>query len=60
MSPDIAVTVSPDDERAYMKNPYVTLARNDASAGIATNDFMPFVDHTSEADLVQGEIEGRR
>ena len=56
VSPDIAVTVNPDDERAYMKNPYVTLARDDASAAIATNDFMPFVDHTSEADLVQEKL----
>ncbi|HLX95736.1 MAG TPA: S41 family peptidase [Verrucomicrobiae bacterium] len=54
--PDIAVAVSPDDERAYLKNPYATLTQNDAPATIATNDFLPFVDHTSEADLVQQKL----
>jgi hypothetical protein len=56
VSPDIAVAVSPDDERAYLKNPYATLAQNDVAATIATNDFLPFVDHTSEADLVQQKL----
>jgi hypothetical protein len=56
VSPDIAVTVNPDDERAYMKNPYVTLARNDAPPTAATNDFLPFIDHTSEADLVRQKL----
>lgn len=56
VSPDIAVAVSADDERAYLKNPYATLAQNDVAATIATNDFLPFVDHTSEADLVQQKL----
>lgn len=56
VAPDIAVTVSPDDERAYLKNPYLTLAQNNAPATVGTNDFLPFVDHTSEADLVQQKI----
>ena len=60
VAPDIAVTVSPDDERAYLKNPYLTLAQNNAPATVGTNDFLPFVDHTSEADLVQAENKGRR
>ena len=63
VSPDIAVTVSPDDERAYLKNPYGALAQNGTSSPVDTNDFLPFVDHTSEADLVReklkdGEDEG--
>jgi len=56
VAPDIAVTVSPDDERAYLKNPYLTLVQNNASATVGTNDFLPSVDHTSEADLVQEKI----
>jgi hypothetical protein len=58
VSPDIAVTISPDDERAYLKNPYVALAQNDTSPTVATNDFLPFVDHTSEADLVREKLKG--
>jgi hypothetical protein len=56
VSPDIAVTVNPDDERTYIKNPYVALARDDVSLSMATNDFLPFVDHTSEADLVREKL----
>lgn len=56
VSPDIAVRVSADDERAYLKNPYAALASNDAPPVVATNDFLPFVDHTSEADLVQEKL----
>lgn len=56
VSPDIAVTVSPDAERAYLKNPYVALAQNDASAAVTTNDFLALVDHTSEADLVREKM----
>jgi Peptidase family S41 len=56
VSPDIAVAVSPDDERAYLKNPYVALAQNDTSPVVTTNDFLPFVDHTSEADLVRQKL----
>jgi hypothetical protein len=56
VSPDIAVTVNPADERAYLKNPYLALARNDDSAAIVTNDFLSFVDHTSEADLVREKL----
>ncbi len=56
VSPDIAVTVSPNDERAYLQNPYTTLAPNNIPPTIATNDFLPFVDHTSEADLVQQKL----
>jgi C-terminal processing protease CtpA/Prc len=56
-SPDIAVTVSLDGERAYLKNPYATLAQNDQAAAIGTNDFRTFVDHTSEADLVRQKLQ---
>jgi len=54
--PDIMVAVSLDDERAYLKNPYATLEQNDNSAAIKTNDFLAFVDHTSEADLVRQKL----
>jgi len=56
VSPDIAVTVSPDDERAYLKNPYATRAQNDNPAAIVTNNLLSFVDHTSEADLVRQKL----
>lgn len=51
LQPDIAVTVSADDERAFWENPYASLAQNN-SPGVATNNLLPFVDRISEAELV--------
>lgn len=56
VSPDITVTVSLAAERAYLKNPYATLAQSEQAAVIGTNDFRTFVDHTSEADLVREKM----
>jgi len=56
VSPDIAVTVSLDDERAYLKNPYATRAPNNSLSAIVTNNLLSFVDHTSEADLVRQKV----
>jgi len=52
IQPDIAVAVNADDERAFLENPYGTPAQNNISSKAASNSFLPFVDHTSEADLV--------
>jgi hypothetical protein len=54
--PDIVVVVSPEDERAFMENPYAAPARNDTNSPAATNNLLPFVDHMSEADLVRAKI----
>jgi hypothetical protein len=51
LQPDIAVTVSADDERAFWENPYASPAQNN-SPGVATNNLLPFVDRISEAELV--------
>ncbi|MGH7951986.1 MAG: hypothetical protein ACREFE_08710 [Limisphaerales bacterium] len=56
VSPDIAVTVGANDERAFLKNPFGTLAWSETNSVTATNNFLPFVDHTSEADLVREKI----
>jgi hypothetical protein len=52
LQPDIAVTVSADDERAFWENPYASPAQDASNARVATNSLLPFVDHISEADLV--------
>ena len=51
LQPDIAMTVSADDERAFWKNPYASPVQNNSS-GVATNKLLPFLDRISEADLV--------
>ncbi len=54
IQPDIAVKVGLDDERALMENPYA--APNETNSPAATNNLLPFVDYTSEADLVRAKI----
>lgn len=56
VTPDIAVNVSPQAERAFQKNPYAQPAADQDTAPVATNYFLPFIDHTSEADLVRQRI----
>ena len=54
--PDIVVAAGPEDERALMQNPYATLAANSTNTPPATNNLLPFLDHTSEADLVRAKV----
>lgn len=56
VQPDIAVKVSPEDERAFMENPYAALATNETNPPAATNNLLPFMDSISEADLVRAKI----
>ena len=56
VQPDIAVKAGLDDERDLMENPYATPAPNETNSPAATNNLLPFVDHTSEADLVRAKI----
>lgn len=55
--PDIAVTVSTNDERNFLNNPYGDPARPDTNFDSSTN-LLPYVDidHTTEADLVREKI----
>jgi len=56
LKPDITVAVSPDAEREFWKNPYGAPAAGHDNSRLTTNVFLPFVDHTSEADLVREKI----
>ncbi len=56
LKPDITVKVNAAEERAFLKNPYAALALSATNAASATNSFSPFIDHTSEADLVRAKI----
>lgn len=53
LKPDIAMAVDAGQERTWFENPYGTLPQNIDSAPTVSNRFLPFVDHTSEADLVR-------
>ena len=56
LQPDIAVTVAAKDERMFLKNPYAALPLSGTNSATLTNNFTPFIDHTSEADLVRAKI----
>lgn len=56
LKPDIAVTVNADDANAFFQNPYAALAQATTNSTATTNSFSPFIDHTSEADLVRAKI----
>jgi hypothetical protein len=56
LKPDIAVTVGVEDESAFFKNPYAGAAQSATNSSLLTNNFLPFIDHTTEADLVRAKI----
>jgi hypothetical protein len=53
LKPDIAVAVNADEEHTLFDKPYGTLAQNANAAQAVSNRFLPYIDHTSEADLVR-------
>ena len=55
ISPDIAVNISTDLEKEFLADPFKNTATNDLSSS-DTNDIMPLIDHTSEAELVAKRI----
>jgi hypothetical protein len=56
LKPDIAVTVKSADEKKFLENPYAMPAQTETNSDAGTNSFSPFIDHTSEADLVRAKI----
>ena len=56
LKPDIAVAVKMEDEKKFFENPFGTLAQTETNSVASTNNFLSFVDHTSEADLVREKI----
>jgi hypothetical protein len=56
LTPDIPVKVKIADEKKYLENPYAALAQSETNSNMGTNNYSPFIDHTSEADLVREKI----
>jgi hypothetical protein len=57
VQPDISMPVALDDERSFLQNPYGPAPQKDTHPIVAEkSDFLPFVDHTTEADLVRAKI----
>ena len=56
LRPDISISVNAVTEKDFFENPYGTPAQNETNSSATTNNFLPFVDHTSEADLVREKI----
>jgi hypothetical protein len=55
ISPDINVMVSADAEKGFQANPYLLLPTGNSFLS-ATNDLLPIIDHTSEAELVREKV----
>lgn len=49
--PDIALAVTSEQDRQFQDNPYAAAEKAPTPAG--NRDLLPFVDHTSEAELVR-------
>ena len=56
VQPDIVVAIGAEDERALMENPYAAPVPDDTNSPASANNLLPFVNHTSEADLVRAKI----
>lgn len=56
LQPDIAVMVNLNDEKKFLANPYALPDTNEVASLSATNNLLPFIDHTSEADLVRAKV----
>ena len=56
VKPDIKIKARLADERTFLENPYGTLAQVETNSAATTNNFLSFVDHTTEADLVREKI----
>lgn len=56
LQPDISISVNAGDEKKFLENPFGTLAQNETNSAATPTNFLPFIDHTSEADLVRAKI----
>lgn len=56
ISPDIALSVSADDERKFQENPCAPPVTSQSAVFSDTNNLFAMVDHTSEAELVSKHI----
>lgn len=57
VKPDISISVNTTNEEKFLENPFGTISTNQTNfATSTTNDFLPSVDHTTEADLVREKI----
>ena len=56
IQPDIVVTVSSEDEKKFLADPFFIPTPPKLAFPSGTNELMEFVDHTSEADLVRQRV----
>ncbi len=54
IAPDITLTVTSEQEKKFQADPFATFKTNSLTS--ATQDLLPFIDHTSEAELVRRRV----
>lgn len=55
LTPDVSIFVNTNDEKKFLENPWATVSTNQIRHAGMTN-FLPYVDHTTEADLVRARV----
>jgi hypothetical protein len=56
IAPDITVATRLEDEQKFQQNPFAEIAANQVAYLSNTNSLLPFIDHTSEAELVRQRV----
>ncbi len=54
ITPDITLTVTSEQEKKFQEDPFAATKTN--SIAVDTQDLLPFIDHTSEAELVRRRV----
>ncbi len=54
--PDIVVAVDATSEKTFQDNPFAALTPDKTNSVANSNEFLPFIDHTSEAELVRRRV----
>jgi hypothetical protein len=54
--PDIVTATSGEEEKQYQLNPYAAATSEKPQHFAANSNFLPFIDHTSEAELVRRRV----
>jgi hypothetical protein len=56
ITPDIAIAANNDAEKKFQENPFIQFPADKTTSSSNSNVFLPFIDHTSEADLVRKRV----
>lgn len=56
LHPDIVVQTRIEDDAKYLENPFTITSSNSVPLATMNSNLLPFIDHTSEAELVRRQV----